>query len=156
MKPIANTESIWRSIEREDFGLLGDVERRLAGKLDRVAARLLPGNQLRQHLAGGLAVADEVVIDEIHGRGVALLRAHGVELSGDLLRGLQARLTAVKSRNVAELAAVWAAAGKLQRHHHVTAQRHEVIGGDGKFVQRQPLCGLQSDLPRRTFHTVIE
>ena len=54
--------------QRQDFGLLGDIERGLAGKLQRIAVLLLPGDQMRQHLARGLAVADEIVVDEIDHR----------------------------------------------------------------------------------------
>jgi hypothetical protein len=52
--------------QRKDFSLLGEIERRLARKLQRVAMLALPVDQMRQYLSSCLAVADEIVVDEIH------------------------------------------------------------------------------------------
>ena len=49
----------------QDFRALGDVERRLAGEAQHIAGLLLPFDQMRQQVERGLAVADEIVIDEI-------------------------------------------------------------------------------------------
>ena len=53
------------SHQRQNFRLLGEIERRLAGEVQRMAAFLLPFDQMRQHFARRLAVADEIVVDEI-------------------------------------------------------------------------------------------
>ena len=58
----ANEQSL--AHQREDFVLLGDIERRLAGKLHRIAALFLPRDQIRQHVARGFAIADEIVVDK--------------------------------------------------------------------------------------------
>ena len=90
----------------ENLGLLGDVERRLAGELQRIAVLLLPCDQMRQHFVRGLAIADEIVVDEIDDGRMPALAAHGIELGDDLLRRLQPRLAAVEVGDVAELAEV--------------------------------------------------
>ena len=59
-------------------------------KLQGIAVLLLPFDQMRQHVLGGLAIADEIVVDEIDHRRMPLLPAHGVELGGDL-RGVFSR-----------------------------------------------------------------
>ena len=88
----------------QDLGLLGDVERRLAGELHGIEVLLLPGDEVRQHIARRLAVADEIVVDEIDDRRMAGLRAYGIELGTDLRRRLEPRLPAVEARDVAEFA----------------------------------------------------
>ena len=84
-------------ISRENVGLLGDIERRLAGEHHRVAGSLLPLDQMRQHLLRGLAVADEIVIDEIDGAGGSLGCENRIEFGDDLLRRLEPRLAPVKA-----------------------------------------------------------
>ena len=121
--------------QREDVRLLGDVERRLAGELHRIAVLLLPFDEMRQHLARGLAVADEIVVDEIDHRRMTRLTAHGIELGDDLLRRLQPRLAAVEAGDVAELAAIGTAAGELQRQHQVVPQRDQVVGRHREIVR---------------------
>jgi hypothetical protein len=64
---------------------------------------------MRQHLARRLAIADEIVVDEIDHRRMAALRHDGVELGSELRRRFQSRLPAVERRDVAKLAAIWAA-----------------------------------------------
>ena len=83
--PTNTREELRLAHQFEDLGLLGDVERRLAGELQRVAVLLLPGDEVRKHVARGLAVADEVIVDEVNDRRMLLLPAHGVELGDDLL-----------------------------------------------------------------------
>ena len=87
----------------QDVGRAGDVERRLAGEVQRVAVPLLPGDEVRQQLLDGLPVADDVVVDEID-RPVDAELEQLVELGADALRALQARHAAVEAGNVAELA----------------------------------------------------
>ncbi len=55
----------------QDFGPLGDVQRRLAGEPHHVAGPLLPFDQMRQQVQRRLAVADEIVVDEIDRAGHA-------------------------------------------------------------------------------------
>ena len=111
---------------------------------------------MRQHLAGRLLVADEIVVDEIDRGGMPALAPHGIELGGDLLRGFQPRLAAVEPRDVAELAAVRAAAGELHRAHQVALERDQVIGRDRELGERQPLLGLEHDLRGRRLDARIE
>ena len=49
-------------------------------KLQRKAAILLPLREMRQQIARRLAIADEIVVDEIDGLRHRRLRQHGVEL----------------------------------------------------------------------------
>ena len=110
---------------------------------------------MRQQLARGLAVGDEIVVDEID-RAERPARQHGVELGQDLLRLLEARLAAIERRDVAELAAVRAAAGELHRAQHVFAAVDQVIGRDRKVRQRQAVGGLEALLRRRPADIAIE
>ena len=120
----------------ENLGLLGHVERRLAGELQRVAVLLLPGHEMGQHLLRGLAVGDEIVVDEVDDGRVVGLADEGVELGQQLLGRLQPRLPAIERRNVAELAAIRAAGGELQRAEQVFLQRQLVIGRQREIAQR--------------------
>ncbi len=142
--------------ELENFGLLGDVERRLAGELQGIAVLFLPGEEMRQHVLGGFAIADEIVIDEIDDRRMPLLLAHGIELGGDLGRRLQPRLSAVKVGNVAELAEIGTAAGELQGQHQVALQRDEVVGRNREILQRQPILGLEAQLCGRARDALVK
>jgi hypothetical protein len=116
----------------------------------------LPGEEVRQHVLGGFAIADEIVVDEIHDRRMPFLLAHGIELGGDLGRCFEPRLTAVEIGNVAELAEIGTAAGELQGQHQVVLQWDEVVGRDWKILQRKSLLGFQSQLRGRTRDTRIE
>ncbi len=69
----------------EDLRPLGDVQRRLAGEPRDVAGSLLPFDKMRQQVERRLAVADEIVIDEIHRVGHSAF-AQLVEFGDDLLR----------------------------------------------------------------------
>ncbi len=96
----------------------------------------------------GLAVADEIVVDEIDHRRMHLA-PHGVEFGGDLLRRLEPRLPAVEAGDVAELAQIRTAARELNRQHQVALERDEVVGRDRKVLQRQPLLGDERQRGRR-------
>ena len=122
----------------------------------RIAVLLLPGDEMRQHLLGGLAVADEIVVDEIDHRRMPLLLAHGIELGDDLLRRLQPRLPAVETGNVAELAQVGTPARELQREHQIVLQRDEVVRRDREILQRKPVLGFEADLRGRARDALIE
>ena len=93
----------------EDLGPLGDVERRLAGEPRDVAGSLLPLDEMGQQVQRRLAVADEIVIDEIHRVGHSAF-AQLVEFGDNLLRRLEARIAAIEPRNVAEFALIGTAA----------------------------------------------
>ena len=90
---------------RENVRALRDIERRLAGELDRIAAPLLPGDQMRQQLARRFLVADEIVVDEIDRAGDPGVE-HRVEFGEDLLRRFEPGLAPVQRRDVAEFAAI--------------------------------------------------
>ena len=121
-----------------------------------MAAPLLPFDEMRQHLARRLAVADEIIVDEIDHGGVAPLRQHGVELGGQLLRRLQPRLPAVQRRDIAELAAIGAAAGELQRAEQIAVEPDEMIGRHRKVGERQALCGFEAHLLGRRGAVLVE
>src|SRR6202043_1998062 len=89
----------------ENFGPLGNVERRLAGEAYHVTGFFLPLNQVRQQIDRRLPVADEIVIDKIDRVRHAAL-AQPVKLGDDLLRRLEARIAAIEARDVAELALI--------------------------------------------------
>jgi hypothetical protein len=77
---------------------------------------------------------------------VRALREHAVELGGELMRRLQARLPAVQGGYVAELATVGASAGELQAGQQVAVEREQVVGRNGEIVERQPLPGFAAHL----------
>ena len=140
----------------QNVRLLGDVERGLAGELHRIVMLLLPFDEMRQHLLGGFAIADEVIVDEVDHRRRIRLRAHEIELGNDLLRGLHARLSSIETRDVAEFAQIRAARRELHRPHQVAAERYLVIGGLREFGERQPIFGLKYDLLGRRRGTLID
>ena len=111
-----------------------------------IAAALLPFDQMRQQIARRLAVADEVVVDEIDRLRMRRLRQHAFELGDDLLRRLEARHAAVKAGDVAELALVGAAAGELDAADQILPELDEPVGGDREAAERQPLLGGEPHL----------
>ena len=132
----------------EDFRPLGDVERRLAGQQQRIAVALLPLDQVRQHLAHGALVGDEIVVDEIDRRGQAA--GHElVELGANLLGGLVSRDAAVERRDVAEFALVRTAAGELDAAEQIAVDLRQLVGRHRKFAQLAPLFRGEHDLARR-------
>ena len=132
----------------EDFRPLGDVERRLAGQQQRIAVALLPLDQVRQQLAHGALVGDEIVVDEID-RGGQPAGHELVELGADLLGRLVARDAAVERRDVAELALIRAAAGELDAAEEIAVDLRQLVGRDREFGQLAPLVGGEHDLARR-------
>jgi hypothetical protein len=78
----------------QDFRPLGDVQCRLAGKPHLETGALLPCDQMRQQVERCLAIADEVVVDEIDRSGQAAFEQL-VELGDQLFRPLQTRIAAV-------------------------------------------------------------
>ena len=109
---------------------------------------LLPFDEVRQHFACRLAVADEIVVDEIDDTRRVRLRDHCVEFADDLLGRFQARLAAVKRRDVAEFAAIGTAAGELDRREQIPLQQHLVIRWQRKIGERQALFCLEAHLLR--------
>src|ERR1700722_1362631 len=132
--------------ELQELGMLGDVERRFAAERERIAVTLLPIDEDFDEFSGGPAIADEVVIDEIDG-AVCAGRQHGIELFGNVLGSLQARIAAIESRDVAKLALIGTAARKLDVGEEIFFELAEVIGGDGEIIERCPLDSVQTLLP---------
>ena len=135
----------------EDLRPLGDVERRLAGEPHDVAGLLLPFDQMRQQVERRLAVADEIVIDEIHRAGHAAFEQL-VEFGDDLLRRLEARIAAVETRDVAELALIGTAARILDAAEEIFSDLGQLIGRNRKLGHGEAIGGLQHHLllrPRR-------
>ena len=95
-------------------------------------------------------------VDEIDHRRMRGLRHHGVELGGDLLRRLQPRLTAIERWDVAELAAIRTAAGKLQTADQITAEPDQIVGWQREVGQRQALVGFKTPLRGWRRDTVVE
>src|ERR1700710_2486611 len=100
---------------------------------------------MRQKIERGLAVADEIIIDEID-------RAHDaaftelVEFGGDLLRRFQPRIAAAKSGDIAEFALIGAAAGILNAAKKVTLDLGEFIGRNRKLGHVEAVVSLQHHL----------
>src|SRR3954462_4265208 len=104
-----------------------------------------------QQIQRGLAIADEIVVDEIDGASDAAF-AQLVELGDDLLRRLQARIAAVKTGNVAEFALIRTAARVLDATEEVLLHLGHLVGWKRKLGHRQTVGRLQNDLllrPRR-------
>ena len=132
--------------QREDFRPLGDVQRRLARQADAKAVPLLPFDEMRQQLERRLAVADEIVVDEIDRAGDAALDQL-VEFGDHLLRRLQARIASVEARNVAELALIRTAARILDAAEEVALDLGQLIGRNRKLRHLDALFGREDDLP---------
>ena len=132
----------------ENLRPLGDVERRLAGEPRHVAGPLLPLDQMRHQVQRRLAVADEIVIDEIHRVGHAAF-AQLVEFGDDLLRRLEARIAAIEAGDVAEFALIGTAARILDAAEEILSGLGELIGRNRKLGHRQAVGGLQHHLLRR-------
>ena len=132
----------------ENFGALGDVERRLTGQANHVAGSFLPLDQMRQQVDRRLPVADEIVVDEIDGVGHSAF-AQPVELGDDLLRRLEPRIAAIESRDIAEFALIGATAGILDAAEKVPFDLGELIGRNWKIGHSHAVVGLQHYLLRR-------
>ena len=103
-------------------------------------------------------MGDEIVVDEIDRGGQAACH-HLVELGGDLLRRLEARVAAVQRRDVAELALVGAAAGELDAAEEVAVELRQLVGRHREFGQLAPLDAWSDDLalrPRRIARQPVE
>ena len=61
-----NPKEVGVAHHHEKLGVIGQIQRRLGGELKRVAAFLLPGDQVRKELLHRLFVANQIVVDEIH------------------------------------------------------------------------------------------
>ena len=118
----------------EDFRRLGDVERRLARQQQRIAVALLPLDQVRQHLAHGALVGDEIVVDEID-RGRQSAGHELVEFGAHLLGRLVSRDAAVERGDAAELALARAAAGELDAAEEIAVDLRHIIGRNREFGQ---------------------
>ena len=103
---------------------------------------------MRQQVERGLAVADEVVVDEVHRAANAAFQQL-VEFAGDLLRRFQARITAVEAGNVAEFALIRTAAGILNAAEEIARNFGQFVSGNRKARHIEPVGGLQHHLLRR-------
>ncbi len=128
----------------ENLRPLGDVERRLAGQTQDVTGLLLPLDQMRQQIERRLAVADEIVIDEIHRAGDAAFEQF-VEFGGDLLRRFETRIATVQPRDVAEFALVGAPAGVLDAAEKIAPDLGKLIGRESET--RSCRAGRRSSAP---------
>ena len=129
----------------QNLGPLGDVECRLAGQPHHVAGPLLPLDQMRQQVKRRLAIADEIVVDEIHRVGDAAF-AQFVEFGDDLLRRFQARIAAVEAGDVAELALIGAAARILDAAEEIFFDLGQLVGRNRKLASSHAIGGLQHHL----------
>src|SRR5690242_11222169 len=97
---------------------------------------LLPSDKVRQQSARCLLVADEIVVDEIDRR----FDAGGdlrVKLGNDLLGCFEPRLPSVQCRNITELAAIRAAARKLNAADEIAPAVDQPIGGYREVGERE-------------------
>src|SRR3984957_3302306 len=140
----------------EYLGLFGDIQRRLAGKGNRVAMSLLPRHQMRQHVPRRLTIADEVVVDKIQAGRMRFLRQNEIELADQLLRGFHPRLAPVQVGYIAKLAQVRASRGKLQGPEQILVELDEVVGRIRKVSQSRALGAGAAYLPRRRVDSGIE
>ncbi len=111
---------------------------------------------MRQHFTGGLAVADEVVVDEVQARGGGLLRKNEIQLLDQLLRRLEPRLPAVQIGNIAKLALVRASRGELQGAQQVLIEFQQVVCRFGKIAQTESMGAGVAHLLRRGSHRGIQ
>src|SRR5260370_35487727 len=108
----------------------------------------LPGDQMRDQLAHGATVGDEVVIDEID-RARKPASAQLVEFRDDLLRPLHARHPAIEPRDIAKFAREGAAGGKLDRAEKIILKAHQLIGRERKLLEGKALARLKPALGAR-------
>jgi hypothetical protein len=116
----------------------------------------LPSEQVRQHVLRSLAIADEIVVDEIDDWRMPFLLAHGIELGRNLGRRLEPWLPAVEVGNIAELAEIRTAARELQRQHQIVLQRDQIVGRNREIMQWQPILGFEAQLHGRPRDALIE
>ncbi len=100
---------------------------------------------MRQQVERGLAIADEIVIDEIDRTGDAAFQQL-VEFGGDLLRGFEARITAIKSGDIAEFALIGATARILDAAEEIPLDVGQFIGRNRKLGHVEAVDGLQHHL----------
>ncbi len=104
---------------------------------------------MRQQIQRRLAVADEIVVDEIDRVGHSAF-AQLVEFGDDLLRRLETRIAAVQSRDVAEFALIGTAARILDAAEEILLDLGKLIGRNRKLGHRHAIGGLEHHLLRRT------
>src|SRR3569832_2153301 len=100
---------------------------------------------MRQQFQCGLAVADEVVVDKID-RAANTAFEQLVELGRNLLRRLDARVTAVEPGNIAKLALIGTSARILNAAQKVAVELGEFIGGKRKACHVETVGRLEYDL----------
>src|SRR5215471_6209324 len=114
------------SVDQEPHHLLvlGEVDRCLGDKADRIAVRLLPPDDLAQNRLYRLLIADQIVVDD---EGV--VDAGGgkpIQLGPDLLRGLEPRPPPKNDDDVAKFTGERAAARHLQAAIEIAVHPPEV------------------------------
>jgi hypothetical protein len=97
--------------------VLGEIERGLGEKRQRIGAFLLPPDDVAEHRLDRLLVADQIIVNDKDNSQPGV--PEGVKLGQDLLTRLEARPPAEGHDDVAELASERAAAGDLQASEHV-------------------------------------
>ena len=131
---------------RQDIRVLRQAQGRLTGQAHLAVPFILPGHQVFEQFAGGLGVADEIVVHKID-RG----RAGGgqeIQFADDLRRVLMAGAAPVEGGDVAVVAGMGATAGELHRAQEVVADVDQVIGGHRQLGHRQAFNGAEDDLSR--------
>ena len=111
--------------EPEQFPVVGQIERRLGGELERIVVLFEPNLQLGQERLDRLLIADEVIVDEIDVAAVAET-IQRLQLVQHLRIGLGAGHAPVKLDNVAELAGERAAARKLHADVKIMLDLQEI------------------------------
>src|SRR3974390_1625869 len=101
---------------------------------------------MRQQLQRGLAVADEVVVDEID-RAADTVFKQLFEFGRDLLRRLDARVAAVEPGNIAKLALVRTAARVLDAAEEIALELGKLVSGHRKTRHVETIDRLDHDLP---------
>src|SRR4029077_15980671 len=132
----------------QNFRALGDIERRLAGEAQDITHLLLPSHQVRQQFERGLAIADEIVVDEIDRTADATCEQL-VEFGGDLLRRLQARIAAIESGDIAEFALIGTSARILDAAEEIALELGKLVGRNRQTGTLETLDGLEDPLPLR-------
>ena len=139
--------------QRQEFGIVGEIKRRLSRELEGIVARLKPLRELGQECLDRLLVADEVVVDEIDMAAIAQI-VQCVELRQHLGVGLGARHAAVKLNNVAKLAGERTAARELHANMEIIVEFQKIeardrrLGDVGLKLLRLELAFARACIPR--------
>ena len=106
--------------------VVGEIDRGFGRELERIVVLLQPRLEPRHQGAQVLAVADEIVVDEIDMAAIAAV-VERLQLGEDLVVGLGARHAAVQLDDVAELAGERAAARILHADVEILLELQQVV-----------------------------